>query len=44
MRGIKIVIGERMRLNKAENKLERTTEPKEINELTKQIEQLRYYS
>lgn len=41
MRGIKIVIGERMRLNTAENKLELTKDHTEIVDLTKKIEDLR---
>ena len=42
MRGVKVVIGERMRLEKAENKLELVKDPLEVNDLTKKIEQLRY--
>lgn len=41
MRGIKIVIGERMRLNTTDNKLELTTDKKEIKTLTQKRDELR---
>lgn len=41
MRGVKVVIGERMRLNKAEQKLALAKDEKEIDVLTKQIDHLR---